>query len=73
MNRAIIEFLQGFGPGFLFSTRRRPGAATQVFPTEDVPCDEEVQQAADTYINENALSDAPARSVSCVDLAPRQS
>jgi hypothetical protein len=55
MNIAISEFLQGFGPGLLFSSRRRPGAATQVFATEDVPCDEEVQQAADTYISENAL------------------
>ncbi len=54
MNIAISEFLQGFGPGFLFSSRRRPGAATQVFATEEVPCDEEVQQAADTYLKASA-------------------
>jgi hypothetical protein len=53
MNIAIRKFLQGFGPGFLFSSRRRPGAATQVFATEDVPCDVKVQQAADNYIDDD--------------------
>jgi hypothetical protein len=58
MNIAIREFLQGFGPGFLFSNRRRPGAATQVFATEDVPCDEEVQQMANINIYDNARTSA---------------
>ena len=57
MNIGFRQFLQGFGAGNLFSNRPRPGAATQVFATEDVPCDEEVQQLCDTFIQENALAE----------------
>ncbi len=49
MSNFITDFLEGFGPGNLFSTKRRPGAATQVFATEDVPCHQEIQHLADSF------------------------
>jgi hypothetical protein len=45
LRNAISDFLDGFGPGMLFSSTPRRGAATQVFADDEVPCHPEVQQA----------------------------
>ena len=50
MATALAEFLQGFGSSYLFSCRPRPGAPTQVFATEEVPCDPAVQGMVDSFI-----------------------
>jgi hypothetical protein len=48
MASAFRDFIQGFGPGYLFSNTRRPGFATELFATKDVPCDPEVQALMDS-------------------------
>jgi hypothetical protein len=52
----IGDFLDGFGPGSLFSSLRRSGAATQVFATPDVPCDVHIQAITDWMLRQDLQS-----------------
>jgi len=58
LREAISGFLEGFGPGFLFADPPRRGAATQVFATEDVPCDPLIEETADAFLTENRVPPA---------------
>ena len=52
LSTTITDFLDGFGPGMLFSSAPRRGAATQFFATDDVPCNLDVQALADRLLRE---------------------
>jgi hypothetical protein len=56
LRNAISDFLEGFGPGYLFSNAPRRGAYTQVFATDDVPCDAKIQTLTDNLLDPHAFN-----------------
>lgn len=51
--QAISDFFVGFGPGYLFVYGPRRGRATQIFATDDVPCDPDIQAFVDECFRTN--------------------